>query len=222
MIPLIKPGSAVQTNETTSHSLYGRYRLYSPQYYLLGLVLVFAVLYLMTFKVFDYSSREGLPGSFVNRFHIAAAFAFIGAAAAVGLQQRPINFIRQLSARTFPYDILVLALLIPVAYVTVFLPFESIVLYTISFNLILFAGIIGLIFLGFSKGNPHFVNIALLFFALDVFTRYFDFGWELLPRSLFFIIGGLLLLGTGVVLERLRRRILQRMRAVEVEDEAAV
>jgi uncharacterized membrane protein len=47
-----------------------------------------------------------------------------------------------------------------------------------------------------------------LFFAFDVIARYFDLFWKLLPRSLFFILGGLLLLFGGVLLERKRRKIL--------------
>ena len=76
------------------------------------------------------------------------------------------------------------------------------------FNILFALEIFGIIILGFIRRYPTYVNIGLLFFALDVFARYFDFFWELLPRSLFFILGGLLLLFGGIVLERKRRKIL--------------
>jgi uncharacterized membrane protein len=76
------------------------------------------------------------------------------------------------------------------------------------FNILFALEIIGLIILGFVRRYPPYVNIGLLFFALDVVARYFDFFWELLPRSLFFIMGGLLLLFGGLLLERKRRKIL--------------
>lgn len=84
------------------------------------------------------------------------------------------------------------------------------------FNLLFILEIIGLIFLGFIRRYSVYVNIGLLFFSLDVFARYFDFFWELLPRSLFFIIGGLLLLFGGIYLERKRRRILTSFQLKEV------
>ncbi|HUL36187.1 MAG TPA: DUF2157 domain-containing protein [Thermodesulfobacteriota bacterium] len=76
------------------------------------------------------------------------------------------------------------------------------------FNILFALEIFGLIILGFVRRYPTYVNIGLLFFSLDVFARYFDFFWELLPRSLFFILGGLLLLFGGIILERKRRKIL--------------
>jgi uncharacterized membrane protein len=76
------------------------------------------------------------------------------------------------------------------------------------FNILFALEIFGLIILGFVRRYPTYVNIGLLFFSLDVFARYFDFFWELLPRSLFFILGGLLLLLGGIILERKRRKIL--------------
>jgi uncharacterized membrane protein len=41
----------------------------------------------------------------------------------------------------------------------------------------------------------------------------------MLQTSLFFIVGGLFLLGVGYLLERARRRLLARLMPVEVEDE---
>ena len=76
------------------------------------------------------------------------------------------------------------------------------------FNILFALEIFGLIILGFIRRWPIYVNIGLLFFALDVVARYFDLFWELLPRSLFFILGGLFLLTGGIVLERKRRKIL--------------
>ena len=80
--------------------------------------------------------------------------------------------------------------------------------FRLFFNILFALEIFGLIILGFIKRYPTYVNIGLLFFALDVVARYFDLFWALLPRSLFFIIGGLFLLFGGILLERKRRKIL--------------
>jgi uncharacterized membrane protein len=78
--------------------------------------------------------------------------------------------------------------------------------------------IFGLIILGFIRRYSIYVNIGLLFFALDVVARYFDLFWELLPRSLFFVAGGLLLLLGGILLERKRRRILASFNIKEADE----
>ena len=46
---------------------------------------------------------------------------------------------------------------------------------------------------------------ALVFFCLTIFRFYFDTMYDFLPKSMFFIIGGLLLLGFGFYFERMIR-----------------
>jgi uncharacterized membrane protein len=87
----------------------------------------------------------------------------------------------------------------------------------LMFNLVFAAGIIGIICLGYVRRYPPYINVGLLFFVLDVIARYFDFFWKLLPRSLFFIGGGLILLAGSVALERKRRSVLE---SFQVEEEA--
>jgi len=42
-------------------------------------------------------------------------------------------------------------------------------------------------------------------------VKYFDWFWSLLPRSLFFIVGGLVLVLGGIALEKKRRQIKQEL-----------
>ncbi len=86
------------------------------------------------------------------------------------------------------------------------------------FNLLFGLEIVGLIVLGYVRRYPVYVNVGLLFFGLFVLARYFDLFWELLPRSFFFIVGGLLLLLGGIFLERNRRRILARFALQEARE----
>ncbi len=80
--------------------------------------------------------------------------------------------------------------------------------FRLTANVIFALAVLVIILLGYVRRYPVYINLGLIFFALDVMARYFDFFWELLPRSLFFIIGGLMLLMGGVLLERNRRKIL--------------
>ena len=202
------------------HSRFERLRFYTPRYQGFGLVLVFGVLYVLSFKiVFEGLAPLGsnaleLPSAFLATFHIASALAIICAAGSF-----IIDMSRKRLAYTFISDLSAVVFFVAVGYLALFLPFESPASYAITFNLVLFAGMIGLLFLGYFRGESSFVNIALIFFGLAVISRYFDLAWELLPRSAFFVLGGLLLLGGGMFLERLRRRTLKQMRVMEVVDE---
>ncbi|MBI5847249.1 MAG: DUF2157 domain-containing protein [Nitrospirae bacterium] len=79
---------------------------------------------------------------------------------------------------------------------------------SLSSNLLFAAAIIGMIVLGFARKAAFYVNVGLFFFVLDVIARYFDFFWKMLPRSLFFVVGGLLLIFGSLFLERKRKRVL--------------
>src|SRR5439155_12675044 len=78
----------------------------------------------------------------------------------------------------------------------------------ILFNVLLFALTVGTAAVGYWNREPAWINCGTVFFALLVIVRYFDWFWTLMPRSLFFIGGGLLLLLGGLALERTRRRLI--------------
>ena len=202
------------------HSRFERLKLYTPRYQIFGLIVIFGLVYVLSFHGL-YSKPAladwiygALPSGFTITFHIIAALALICALWSTLIDVRR----KQISGR-LTSDSAGIIVCVVLSYIVLFLPFSSPGIYTAIFNVMLFGGIGGLIFLGYFRGVGYLVNIALVFFGLAVIGRYFDVAWDLLPRSIFFIVGGLLLLGVGLLLERLRRKTLQRMRAVEVEDE---
>lgn len=83
----------------------------------------------------------------------------------------------------------------------------------ILFNLMLFTLSIGSILIGYHKNIVPFVNLGMLFFVLGILHLYFTTLYELLPRSLAFITGGLILLGAGWYLENKRRSLIKEMEA---------
>lgn len=76
----------------------------------------------------------------------------------------------------------------------------------IAFNLLLFGGTVGLIVLGIQRRTAWVVNLGLIIFVIHVLTRYFDLFFSAMNKSVFFMVGGVLLLGGGWLLERNRRR----------------
>jgi uncharacterized membrane protein len=78
------------------------------------------------------------------------------------------------------------------------------------FTLLLTMLTAGGIYLGIAWESPIFLNTSIAFFAINVYTRFYEYLWNAMPQSLFFIIGGALLIGGGVWVERVRRRVVRR------------
>jgi uncharacterized membrane protein len=55
------------------------------------------------------------------------------------------------------------------------------------------------------------INVAVVFFAVDVFARFSEWFWDELPAVYFFGLMGVLLILGGISLERVRRRLIRRI-----------
>ncbi|MFH1849372.1 MAG: DUF2157 domain-containing protein [archaeon] len=82
---------------------------------------------------------------------------------------------------------------------------------TILMNLALFVLSIVAVLYGFESHNAVVFNIGVFMFVAFIVTRYFDVFWRLLPRSLFFIVGGTLMIIGSIFLEKKRRKTLAEM-----------
>lgn len=82
-----------------------------------------------------------------------------------------------------------------------------------GYNLLSVSGVVWLVMTGVDRGEARIVNLGFLFFAALLLGRYFDTFWSLLDRSFFFMVGGVLLLVAGFLLERSRRKLTTRIAA---------
>jgi uncharacterized membrane protein len=62
-----------------------------------------------------------------------------------------------------------------------------------------------MIAVGVRVNRPGLVNTAMVFVVLDIVARYFDF-FSMMDRSLFFVLGSLVLMVGGALVEKSRRR----------------
>ncbi len=62
----------------------------------------------------------------------------------------------------------------------------------------------GVIWLGIRRGWPGMVNLGVTFFVLYLFTKLFDWWWELLPKYLFFLILAAVAVAVLLTLMKLR------------------
>lgn len=91
-------------------------------------------------------------------------------------------------------------------------------IHTIAMNVIYVGVLLGVLGLGTTEGNPTFINMAVGFLLLNLMTRYFDVFWTLVHGSMFFIAGGTVLLISALLLERQRRNMIRRARAVNPNE----
>jgi uncharacterized membrane protein len=66
------------------------------------------------------------------------------------------------------------------------------------------------VYLGIAWESPVFLNTSLVFTAINLYTRFYEYFWDAMPKSLFFIVGGATLILGGIWVERLRRRLVRR------------
>ena len=196
-------------------SRYDLTRPYAAAYEVFGLIVMLSAVYFLSFRfLYDASSyRElGVDVEVATQlwvlFYLAGAGALAAIAGAAAIQIK-----RQLPLITLPYEGAAALTVLAMAYLVVFVGAGNDVLYPVLFNLLLLAGIIGLVFAGYFWRREIFINIALVFFGLDIITRYFELSWDLLDRSVVFIVAGLILLGGGFLLEQGRIRVVNRIEA---------
>jgi uncharacterized membrane protein len=173
---------------------------------LAGLMAVMVGLYLLGFQVyFEDLHRDipDMPASLLQMYALLTALAVAAVASALYVSRRALG--------TLPQEAAVALVLVGMAFATLYVPFKEANAYVVLYNGLLLAVIFGTTAIGVASGREEHINIALAFFAVLVITRYFDWGWGLYERSLFFMGAGALVLAGAFLLEFYRRRLLRRV-----------
>ena len=87
----------------------------------------------------------------------------------------------------------------------------SYLFFVFSFNLIFFGLSLVLIILGYKKENIKVVNLGTTWIVLFVITKYFEWLWDVFNPYIFFMVGGLLLIGGGIWLEKRRKELKEKI-----------
>ncbi len=78
-------------------------------------------------------------------------------------------------------------------------------------NLLFFWMIMYLIYLWIKKKIPSYINFWTFFFIIFILAKYFDWFFEMMERSLFFIWFWVILLLSSFILERKRKKIMEEI-----------
>ena len=192
-------------------------KFFAAPYMVGGALLAIIVTYMFTFAGFvnDYERNSALENFEVSSGYIALA-AVVSAITIVSLMVanwKLGRYEKRLSFRLAEPAIIILTII--AGWFMAIHIFESAAPYVILFNLLLVIQIFGIIGLGVINKREAFVNIGIVFFVIDLSTRYIELTVDMLGTSLAFIIGGLLLLGVGYSMERARRRLLRQFGMME-------
>lgn len=112
------------------------------------------------------------------------------------------------AAVTDPPVLLVLVLLVvmTLASVIAITPHSRALWFILLLTVLSSAGV----YLGIAWESAVFLNTSLVFFAVNLYTRFYEYFWDAMPKSLFFIIGGAALILGGIWVERMRRRVVRQ------------
>lgn len=172
-------------------------------YRIASLKVLMICLFLMTFdgfsKVNDYNSEwfDSIKDQIVIGVVLFSIIAIT-----VTIINWFFNMSKQLSNYEGPLSIGIMSL----ALIFFFYP-SSTNIYVLIFNL-LFAGItILFLYLGYLREDISLVNLGMFWLSVFIIAKYFDWFWELLEKSTFFLVGGIILVLGSILLERKRRQI---------------
>ena len=187
-------------------------KLHAGPYLISGALLAIGLAYVLTFnEVFEDTRSptildfQTLSGSYLALAGILSAVTV--AALVVAVRNSDNNAVNPVGRYAEPG---VVALVIAFGWFTATVPFNSIELYVTAFNLLLVLLIFGSIVLGIINRREALINVGIIFFVIDLSTRYIELTVDMLDTSLAFVVGGLLLLGVGYGMERARRQLLRQ------------
>ncbi len=178
-------------------------RGFAAAWALVGLLLVY--LSALVLSIFDLQRSFRLDAATApTAVWLMMAAPYVLAAAALAV----VHLRWRRTTLTDPPALLVLFLLVlmTVASVIATTPDPRALWFILLLTLLTSAGI----YLGIAWENPVFLNTSLVFFAVNLYTRFYEYFWDAMPKSLFFIVGGATLILGGVWVERMRRRLVRQ------------
>lgn len=199
----------------SAHSYFEPTAQYKLTYQRKGVIAALIALFLLSFPDF---LREGYYGSEQSKGEERRLllFLFIGCAVAVAVAA-VLGMRKGLRRRTMHGELGALIILTLFTLLWIFCPVNLykeegwLRAYVIAFNIILFGSAIGVILVGYINRHRSYLYIGSFFIAAGILARYFDAFFKFLPKSLFFVGGGVILLTISLILGRKMRKLAQSM-----------
>ncbi len=179
-----------------------RGRLFFELYKIFGYLLTFACVYLLSFP-------DVLKGaaSLVNPLYLNGCLVLAGAIILLLFYEfRQGGFKNKLIQMELGTLLAAFA-----GHMLVLVNPSAVILNTLIGNTVLVIFALCNITLGVELKKTYVFNLGVAIFVLFILTRFIDVTWKLKEKSLFFIIGGILILVLGSYLEKQRRKFVERI-----------
>lgn len=187
-----------------AHNQVKKLNVYKGPYQIIGGFLLLGAIYLLTFL-------DTIPEGFFIKLNISADLKNILIIATFGLLLLLVELgFKKGRQHLLAVQIYSLITALTLGVLSIFGLFAG--LDVLIFNILFLALIAGLVIVGINTKEMALMNLGMVFFTIDIISRYFDVFWQLLPRFIFFILGGAILILGGIYVEIARRRLLQRIR----------
>lgn len=187
------------------HYLSGRLNDVARGYRLAGLKMLMVCLFLLTFEWFSRIPSHSIDWYSDVKGQIVAGIVIFSILAIIITM---INwFFNKQSKYEGPLSLGIVALTLIFFYYP-----SATSIYVVLFNLLFAALTIFFIYLGYNDEDIRLVNLGMLWLAIFLIAKYFDWFWDLLEKSVFFLVGGLILVLGSIALERKRRQIKVKFR----------
>ena len=186
------------------HYLLPQFKQIARTYRIASLKILMFSLFLLTFDWFSKVSSDYISDWFntVQDQIVVGVVIFSVIAIIITIVNWFFNKSESLSIYEGPISICLIGLVL----IFFFYPSKTNI-YILIFNL-LFAGLTLLfLYFGYTREDMKLVNLGMFWLGLFLVAKYFDWFWDLLERSVFFLIGGLILVIGGIALENKRRQI---------------
>ncbi len=177
-----------------------------------GAVTVLITVYMLSFRyLYEPAASRGDADSVAT----AGLWVLLCGMGAAGLLGLAVATARSRDRNGLAWELVAAALLAPAIIAAAIVQQGGGLTFPILFNALLFLAVIALVFEGYRRGEPALINIGAGLFMLNVATRLLEISWGLLDRSFAFLATGVVLLAVALLLERGRRRVIDRMAARE-------
>ncbi len=179
---------------------------FADVYKSLGAVIAFIYVYLLSFRGLFESWSTG-----DNLYYLVGSFILLGLAMLLIFDQFKSGYFIKKAARLELGALL--SVILGCAFVLTKTGLYPVNVFICNALLLIFALVA--ISLGVELKKTSIFTSGVFVFALFIITRYIDVGWKLKEKSLFFIVGGLIILLIGVLMEKQRRVIIERIKSNE-------
>lgn len=193
----------------SSGILQSRFTLTSPFawiYLFIGSVVTYLSLYVLSFRgILPHFWRAGTAPT---RAHMFTVFGVLAVLSLVQIASAFLYRGRESAGfdKTSLVELILLGVMIAYSTLAMFVPKGS--FHGILSNVLMLSLSIGLIYLGYYREQVLFVNTGVVLFGVHFTTRFIDWGWRYLPRSLFFLLAGVIVILGAFFMEKQRKRLI--------------